>query len=109
MRLLLTILLLVPLGIINAQNTYCPQESDQVCFGGDVYGISMYAQVKIYFDSPDPDKITQCTVVFVDNVYIVPVTIVRVKERKYSYKVIAILDHPKLAAMNKFLFIFPKY
>jgi|TARA_R110000744_G_scaffold243449_1_gene360347 hypothetical protein len=109
MRLLLTLLLLVPLGITNAQTTYCPQESERVCFGGDNYGITLYSQVKIYFDSPNPDDITECTVVFVDNTYIVPVTILKVKEKKYCYRVVARLDHPKLEMMNKFIFLFPKY
>ena len=82
MRLLLILLLLVPLGMINAQTSYSPPEScDAVCFGGDIYAISLYAEVQIFFD----------------------------KEKKYIYKVIARLDHPKLDMMNKFVFIFPKY
>lgn len=109
MKLFITLLLSLSVGILCAQTTYCPQESEQVCFGGDNYGITLYSQVKIYFDSPDPDDITECTVVFVDNTYIVPVTILRVKEKKYSYKVVARLDHPKLEMMNKFIFFFPKY
>ena len=109
MRILLMLLLIFPIGMVNAQDTYCPPESEQVCFGGDIYAISMCALVEIYFDTPDPTQVTQCTVVFEDNTYIVPVTILKVKEKKYKYKVIARLDHPKLNMMNKFIFIFPKY
>jgi len=109
MRVLLALLLILPIGMVNAQDSYCPPESEAVCFGGDVYAISLYAEVKIYFDTPNPNIITQCTVVFEDNTYIVPVTILRVKEKKNRYKVVARLDHPKLDMMNKFIFLFPKY
>tara|TARA_R110000737_G_scaffold239668_1_gene251617 strand:+ start:199 stop:531 length:333 start_codon:yes stop_codon:yes gene_type:complete len=110
MRLLLILLLLVPLGMINAQTSYSPPEScDAVCFGGDIYAISLYAEVQIFFDTANPSEITQCTVLFDDYTFVVPVTILRVKEKKYIYKVIARLDHPKLDMMSKFVFIFPKY
>ena len=109
MRLLLVLLLILPIGMVNAQDSYCPPESEAVCFGGDMYLISLYSEVQIFFDTSDPSKLTECTVVCDDNTYVVPVTVLKIKEKKYIYKVIARLDHSKLDMMNKFVFLFPKY
>tara|TARA_R110000824_G_scaffold60763_2_gene162168 strand:- start:272 stop:613 length:342 start_codon:yes stop_codon:yes gene_type:complete len=113
MRILLILVLIFPIGMVSAQSvpyqtaSYSP-ESEQVCFGGDIYAVSIYTEVKIYFDTPNPNNITECTVIFTDNTYVVPVTVVKVKERKYNYRVVAKLNHPKFDMMNKFVFRFPK-
>jgi hypothetical protein len=118
MRILLALLLILPIGVISAQEStfetfslkeHCPPPGDRLCFGGDYYQVDIYAEVQIFFDTGNPYNITQCTAVFVDNTYVVPITVLKIKERKYNYKVVATLDHPKFASMNKFIFFFSKY
>lgn len=109
MKLFITLLLSLSVGIFCAQTEHCPPQGESLCFGGDYYPITIHSTVKIYFDTGDPYNVTQCTVVFLDETYTVPVTVLKIKEKKYNYKVVASLKHPRLEPMSKFVFFFSKY